>query len=128
MATRRALDLRGRVVVVTGASRGLGFAVARAFSDRGARLAICARDPVHLDGARRELEAGGAEVLAQPCDVADAAAVEQFVAAVVARGLVAYNRTELGRLLGRSTRELVAELGPGYDREVIHRDSLVVVA
>lgn len=47
---------------------------------------------------------------------------------VVARGLVAYNRTELGRLLGRSTRELVAELGPGYDREVIHRDSLVVVA
>ena len=85
MTARRALDLRGRVVVVTGASRGLGFAVARAFADDGARLAICARDADHLQGARRELEAGGAEVFAEPCDVTDADAVERFVAAVVAR-------------------------------------------
>ncbi len=85
MTARRALDLRGRVVAVTGASRGLGFAVARAFADQGARLAICARDAGHLDGARAELEGGGAEVFAEPCDVADAAAVERFVAGVVAR-------------------------------------------
>jgi glutamate 5-kinase len=46
---------------------------------------------------------------------------------VVARGLVSYGSDELPPLLGRSTRELRAELGDGYDREVVHADDLVVV-
>ena len=46
---------------------------------------------------------------------------------VVARGLVNYSSAELPRLLGRSTRELARELGPEYEREVIHRDDLVVL-
>jgi glutamate 5-kinase len=46
---------------------------------------------------------------------------------VVARGLVNYDSDELPALLGRSTRELAAELGPGYDRTVVHRDALVVI-
>lgn len=46
---------------------------------------------------------------------------------VVARGLVNYDSDELPRLLGRTTRELAAELGSGYDRTVVHRDALVVV-
>jgi glutamate 5-kinase len=45
----------------------------------------------------------------------------------VARGLVSYASGELPALLGRSTPALRAELGPGYDREVVHRDDLVVV-
>lgn len=48
--------------------------------------------------------------------------------AVVARGLVNYDADELPALLGRSTRELAAELGAGYDRTVVHRDALVVMA
>jgi glutamate 5-kinase len=47
--------------------------------------------------------------------------------AVVARGLVNYDADELPALLGRSTRELAAELGAGYDRTVVHRDALVVL-
>jgi glutamate 5-kinase len=47
--------------------------------------------------------------------------------AVVARGLVNYDAEELPPLLGRSTRELTAELGAGYDRTVVHRDALVVL-
>ncbi|GAA1431747.1 glutamate 5-kinase [Microlunatus lacustris] len=47
--------------------------------------------------------------------------------AVVARGLVNYDSEELPALLGRSTRELAAELGAGYDRTVVHRDALVVL-
>jgi len=47
--------------------------------------------------------------------------------AVVARGLVNYDAEELPALLGRSTRELAAELGAGYDRTVVHRDALVVL-
>jgi glutamate 5-kinase len=45
----------------------------------------------------------------------------------VARGLVNYDATELPGLLGRSTPELAAELGPGYQREVVHRDDLVLL-
>ena len=46
---------------------------------------------------------------------------------VVARGLANYDAEELPALLGRSTRELAAELGAGYDRTVVHRDALVVL-
>jgi glutamate 5-kinase len=47
---------------------------------------------------------------------------------VVARGLVNYDSDELPSLLGRTTRQLTAELGEGYDRTAVHRDALVVLA
>lgn len=46
---------------------------------------------------------------------------------VVARALVAYDAAEVPGLLGRSTHELRAELGAGYDRELAHRDDIVLV-
>lgn len=46
---------------------------------------------------------------------------------VVARGLVNYDSDELPTLIGRSTHELAAALGAGYEREVVHRDDLVVL-
>ncbi|WP_405013348.1 glutamate 5-kinase [Kitasatospora sp. NBC_01539] len=46
---------------------------------------------------------------------------------IVARGLVNFDARELPRLLGRSTRELARELGAAYEREVVHRDDLVVL-
>jgi glutamate 5-kinase len=46
---------------------------------------------------------------------------------VVARGLVNYDSTELPGLLGKSTRDLARELGSSYEREVVHRDDLVVL-
>jgi glutamate 5-kinase len=46
---------------------------------------------------------------------------------VVARGLVNFDARELPTLLGRSTRELARELGAGYEREVVHRDDLVLL-
>ncbi len=45
----------------------------------------------------------------------------------VARGLVNYSADELPPLLGRSTRELARELGPEYEREVVHRDAIVIL-
>ena len=47
--------------------------------------------------------------------------------AVIARGLVNYSSAELPGLLGRTTHDLARELGPDYEREVIHRDDLVVL-
>ncbi|MDT9682982.1 glutamate 5-kinase [Streptomyces sp. TRM76323] len=45
----------------------------------------------------------------------------------VARGLVNFDAKEIPQLLGRSTKELARELGPAYEREVVHRDDLVVL-
>ena len=46
---------------------------------------------------------------------------------IVARGLVNYDATEIPGLMGRSTRWLASRLGPEYEREVVHRDDLVIV-
>ena len=46
---------------------------------------------------------------------------------VIARGLVNYDASELPDLLGRSTRDLARELGAAYEREVVHRDDLVLL-
>jgi len=46
---------------------------------------------------------------------------------VIARGLVNYDASEIPALLGRSTRDLAAELGDGYERELVHRDDLVLI-
>jgi NAD(P)-dependent dehydrogenase (short-subunit alcohol dehydrogenase family) len=82
---RERFDLDGAAVLITGASRGLGYALAREFGCRGAKLAVCARGGEHLEGARAELERAGADVFAQPCDVGDRRAVSEFVDGVVSR-------------------------------------------
>jgi NAD(P)-dependent dehydrogenase (short-subunit alcohol dehydrogenase family) len=75
----READLRGQVVLITGGSRGLGLALARAFSAQGCRVAICARDAGELRAARADLEDRGAEVFTAECDVSDRAQVERMV-------------------------------------------------
>ena len=45
----------------------------------------------------------------------------------IARGLVNFDASELPALLGRSTRELARELGPAYEREIVHRDDMVLL-
>jgi NAD(P)-dependent dehydrogenase (short-subunit alcohol dehydrogenase family) len=79
------MDLEGRVVIITGGSRGLGFLLAREFLRQGARVAICARDDQELFRAERELEAAGSEIVAYRCDVSDPTQVEQFIALVARR-------------------------------------------
>jgi NAD(P)-dependent dehydrogenase (short-subunit alcohol dehydrogenase family) len=70
------MSLEGKVVVITGASAGVGRATARAFAGRGASVALLARDADGLKAARREIEAAGGRAIDLPCDVADADAVE----------------------------------------------------
>ncbi len=70
------------VVVVTGASAGVGRATVRAFAERGASVALLARGEDGLQGAREDVEALGGRALVLPVDVADAEAVEGAAARV----------------------------------------------
>ena len=79
MRRGREFDFAGKVVLITGGSRGLGLVLARELAREGARLCLCARDPVELERARLDLAARGAEVHAFPCDVTDRAQVAEWV-------------------------------------------------
>lgn len=73
---------RAQVVVITGASAGVGRATARAFAQRGARIGLLARGHNGLAGTCRDVEAAGGRALAIPTDVADAVQVESAAAQV----------------------------------------------
>jgi NAD(P)-dependent dehydrogenase (short-subunit alcohol dehydrogenase family) len=66
--------VRGRLVLVTGGSSGIGRATVRRLAEAGARLIVVARDPVKLEETRAELAALGAEAFTYACDLADAEA------------------------------------------------------
>ncbi|MGB8424683.1 MAG: SDR family NAD(P)-dependent oxidoreductase, partial [Desulfobacterales bacterium] len=65
----------GEVVVITGASAGVGRATVREFAQRGAAIGLIARDRDRLEQTRREVECDGGRALVLPADVADAPAV-----------------------------------------------------
>jgi NAD(P)-dependent dehydrogenase (short-subunit alcohol dehydrogenase family) len=81
----RRMDFRGKVVLITGGSRGLGLVMARQCAAEGARIAICARDPEELHDAVDDLAERGAEVVAVPCDVGSQDDVSRMVGEVVSR-------------------------------------------
>ncbi len=99
---RHASETKGRLVLDAGA--------VRAVVQRKASLL-----PAGVTGVEGTFAAGEPVDLVGPDDV------------VVARGLVAYDSDELPALLGRTTQDLTAERGSGYDRTVVHRDALVVL-
>jgi glutamate 5-kinase len=96
-----ATEGRGRLVLDDGAVRAV---VQRRFSLLPAGVVDCVG----------QFDAG------DPVDLVDRSG------RVVARGLVNYDSAEVPRLLGRTTRDLAVELGPEYERELVHRDDLVV--
>jgi NAD(P)-dependent dehydrogenase (short-subunit alcohol dehydrogenase family) len=71
-----------KVVVITGASAGLGRAIAHAFAERGAKVALLARNPEALEAAAEECRERGGEALVIPTDVSDAEAVERAASEV----------------------------------------------
>jgi NAD(P)-dependent dehydrogenase (short-subunit alcohol dehydrogenase family) len=75
----------GRIAAVVGGSRGLGLDLCRELVRRDYRVALCARDAAEVERVRLEFEERGVEVLARVHDATDGAAMQQFVAEIVAR-------------------------------------------
>ena len=101
------MDAAGsRVVVVTGASAGVGRATARAFGASGAAVGLIARGRDGLEAARQEIEAAGGRALVLVCDVADAGQVEAAAARVEA---------ELGAIDVWVNNAMVTVFGPVHE-------------
>lgn len=75
----RLFDLTGRIALVTGSSKGIGFAIAEGLANAGAIVVLNSRNKKELEEARARLAATGHKVHAESFDVADQAAVEQAI-------------------------------------------------
>ena len=78
-------SLAGKACVVTGASRGLGRAIALAFAEQGADVALGARSRVDLEAVAREIEAKGRRAVVQPTDVTDFGQIRALADVAAAR-------------------------------------------
>lgn len=71
--------LEGKIALITGASRGIGLAIARRVAAMGARVSLCARNAERLEAAARECKAMGTDVAAVPADLTRAADIAKLV-------------------------------------------------
>jgi NAD(P)-dependent dehydrogenase (short-subunit alcohol dehydrogenase family) len=95
--------VRGKVVVITGGSSGIGLAAAERCADAGAKVVIVARDPEKLEAARAQIAARGGEVFSYACDIADYDACDRFAQQVLAEhGGVDVLVNNAGRSIRRS--------------------------
>ncbi|WP_370247210.1 SDR family NAD(P)-dependent oxidoreductase [Nocardioides sp.] len=101
-ATGAPSPLRGRTVLVTGASSGIGEATAEAVAARGARVVVVARRAAALAAVAGRIEAAGGEVVVHPADLTDPDAVDALVAGMEALGGVDYLVNNAGRSIRRS--------------------------
>lgn len=93
----------GRVVLITGASSGIGLATAHAVARRGATVLMVARGRAELEAAAEAVRADGGDAHAYPCDITDAEAVDTLVATILAdHGGVDYLVNNAGRSIRRS--------------------------
>ena len=98
--------LDGHVALITGGGGGLGAAMARAFADMGADVALTARSTDKLQQACRDVEARGRRALALPADITDPAAAERLVQAVQQLGPLSILVNNAGGLGGLDTEPL----------------------
>jgi NAD(P)-dependent dehydrogenase (short-subunit alcohol dehydrogenase family) len=103
-------SLAGKACVVTGASRGLGRAIALAFAEQGADVALGARSRADLETVAREVEARGRRAVVQPTDVTDLGQIRTLADVAAARlGRIDVWVNNAGQGISRPPSELTDE-------------------
>ena len=85
----RSLD--GKVAIVTGAGRGIGRAIARAYAHEGAKVVVASRTPATVDAVVKEIKDAGGEATGAPCDVGK----REEVLACVAKAVKTYGTVHI---------------------------------
>jgi len=120
------LQLKDRVVIVTGGARGIGAAISSAFAAEGARVAIVGRSPQDGESLAREISAAGGQAACFACELTDAADLERAVAAVRERfGPVAIVVNNAGVNDGVGLHSSVDDFRASLERNLIHPFALV---
>src|SRR5882672_9985305 len=117
LPTLRHFALTGKVILVTGAGRGLGFEIAKALAGAGGHVILNGRDASRLDAAASRIaEAGGGSAETAPFDIADLAALRSAFAAIAGK----HGRLDvLVNNVGARNRKPLLDFSDGEIRDLI---------
>ncbi|HLB93094.1 MAG TPA: SDR family NAD(P)-dependent oxidoreductase, partial [Terriglobales bacterium] len=118
------MEMDGKVVVVTGASMGIGEAIAKVFADAGASLVLLSRDPTRAEAARQRI--GHTDrTLALACDVRNREEIDRALAATLQH----FKRVDVWiNNAGVGIRDSVADMQPAAYRELFETNFFGVIA
>jgi len=105
-------DMSGRVAVLTGSTKGMGLAMARALGEAGAKVIVSGRSAEVSEKVAAELKASGITATGIPCDIADSASVAKFAEAALAT----YGRVDALVLNAAASAVVGTILGQGADK------------
>src|SRR5918996_2151495 len=103
-------SVRGRVVMVTGASSGIGKSAAMKIADAGGTVLLVARTPEKLEATREQIEAGGGVAYVHPCDLSDMEDIDRMADEVLAQ----HGRVDI--LVNNAGRSIRRSIALSYDR------------